>query len=74
MCRTPACLDGDRAAGEAGAAVVLGHATRVGMPSMMTANRANMVDRLRQGYLGLLLQMDDETAETIQFGRTTAGR
>ena len=67
-------LDGDRAAGEAGAAVVLGHATRVGMPSMMTANRANIVDRLRQGYLGLLLQMDDETAETIQFGRTTAGR
>ena len=67
-------LDGDRAAGEAGAAVVLGHATRVGIPSMMTANRANIVDRLRQGYLGLLLQMDDETAETIQFGRTTADR
>ena len=44
------------------------------MPSMMTANRANMAHRLEQGYLGLLLQMGDDTAETIQLGRATAGR
>lgn len=67
-------LAGDRAAAEAGAAVVLSHATRVGMPSMMTANRVNIAHRIDQGYLGLLLQMDDDTAATIQFGRTTAGR
>ena len=67
-------LGGDREAGEAGAEVVLRHATRVGMPSMMTANRANMVSRIDQGYLGLLLQMGDDTAETIQTGRETAGR
>ena len=67
-------LDGDREAGEAGAEAVLGHAIRVGLPSMMTANRANMVHRIEQGYLGLLLQMGDDTAETIQLGRTTAGR
>ena len=67
-------LDGDRAAGEAGAAVVLRHATRVGRPSMMTANRVNLAHRIDQGYLGLLFQMGDDTARTIRLGRGTAGR
>ena len=67
-------LGGDRDAGETAAEVVLGHATRVGIPSMMTANRSNMARRIEQGYLGLLLQMGDDTAETIQFGRAAAGR
>ncbi len=67
-------LGGDRDAGEAAAEVVLGHATSVGIPSMMTANRANMIHRVEQGYLGLLLQMGDDTAETIQLGRAAAGR
>ena len=67
-------LGDDRDAGETAAEVILGHATRVGMPSMMTANRANLAHRIDQGYLGLLLPMDDDTAATIRFGRTTAGR
>ena len=67
-------LGGDRDAGEAGAEVVLGHATRNGMPSMMTANRNNLSRRIEQGYLGILLQMGDDTADLIQVGRTAAGR
>ena len=67
-------LGDDRDAGETAAEVILGHATRVGMPSMMTANRSNMARRIEQGYLGLLLQMGDDTAETIQLGRAAAGR
>ena len=67
-------LGGDRDAGETAAEVVLGHATRVGIPSMMTANSSNMARRIEQGYLGLLLQMGDNTAETIQLGRAAAGR
>ena len=67
-------LGGNRDAGEAAAEVVLDHATRVGMPSMMTANRSNVARRLEQGYLGLLLQIGDDTAETIQLGLATAGR
>lgn len=67
-------LGGDRDAGEAGAEVVLGHATRVGMPSMMTANRENILHRVEQGYLGLLLQMGDDTHEIIRLGRAAAGR
>ena len=67
-------LGDDRDAGETAAEVVLGHATRVGIPSMMTANSSNMARRIEQGYLGLLLQMGDNTAETIQLGRAAAGR
>ncbi len=67
-------LGGDPDAGEAAAGVVLSHATRVGMPSMTAANRSNMVHRLEQGHLGLLLQMGDDTAEAIQLGRPVAGR
>ena len=67
-------LGNDRDAGETAAEVVLDHATRVGMPSMMTANRSNIARRIEQGYLGLLLQMGDDTAETIQLGRAAAGR
>ena len=67
-------LGGDREAGEAAAEVVLGQATRVGMPSMMTANRSNIVHRIDQGYLGILLQMGEDTADLIRVGRTAAGR
>jgi len=44
------------------------------MPSMMTAYRSNVIHRIEQGYLGLLLQMGDDTAETIQLGQAAAGR
>jgi 2-keto-3-deoxy-L-rhamnonate aldolase RhmA len=69
-----AALGGDRDAGEAGADVVRHHAARVGLPSMMTANPANMLDRLNQGYRALLLQMGDETVDAIRLGRRMAGR
>ena len=61
-------------AGEAGAEVVRHYAARVGLPSMMTANPANILDRLNQGYRALLLQMGDETLDAIRLGRGMAGR
>ncbi len=69
-----AALGGDRDAGEAGAEVVRHYAARVGLPSMMTANPANILDRLNQGYRALLLQMGDETLDAIRLGRGMAGR
>lgn len=65
---------GDRQAAEAGCLEVLSHATRLGLPSMMTANRQNLRQRIDQGYRGILLQMGDALGDLVRIGRETTGR
>ena len=65
---------GDRQAAEAGCLEVLSHATRLGLPSMITANRQNLRQRIDQGYRGILLQMGDALGDLVRIGRETTGR
>ena len=64
---------GDRAAGEAGNQEVLAQAKRVGLPDMITANADNVVQRIEEGFLGLLMSGPDADAH-IEIGRSYAGR
>jgi 2-keto-3-deoxy-L-rhamnonate aldolase RhmA len=65
---------GDRDAAEEGCMNVKGHADRVGLPSMMTANMQILERRIDQGYRGILLQVGDDLAEIIMAGRAATGR
>jgi len=65
---------GDRDAAEEGCMEVLGHANRLGMPSMMTASAEILQQRIDQGYRGILLQMGDDLQEIIMAGRAATGR
>jgi hypothetical protein len=64
---------GDREAGEAGNQEVLVHATRLGLPDMITANADDVAQRIEEGFLGLLMN-GPEADMHIQVGRTAAGR
>ncbi len=64
---------GDREAAEAGNQEVLSHAKRVGVADMITANARDIEERVRQGFLALLMQ-GPEADEVIRIGRAAAGR
>ncbi len=64
---------GDREAAETGNQKVLAHATRVGMPDMITANADDVAQRIEEGFLGLLMNGSDADAH-IEVGRAAAGR
>ncbi len=64
---------GDAEAAEAGNQEVLAHATRVGMPDMITANDASVAARIDEGFLGLLMS-GPSADEHIRIGRAHAGR
>ena len=64
---------GDGEAGEAGNQEVLRQAKRVGLPDMITANGADVAERIDQGFLGLLMNGPDAD-EHIEIGRAAAGR
>jgi len=64
---------GDRAAGEAGNMEVLAHARRVNLPDMITADAEDVVRRIEEGFLGLLMSGPDADAD-IEVGRKAAGR
>ena len=66
-------LDGDREAAEAGNLEVLGHATRIGMPDMITANSDDVARRIEEGFLGLLMN-GPAADEAIRVGRAAVGR
>ena len=66
-------LDGDREAAEAGNLEVLGHATRIGMPDMITANSDDVARRIEEGFLGLLMN-GSGADEAIRVGRAAVGR
>jgi 2-keto-3-deoxy-L-rhamnonate aldolase RhmA len=64
---------GDREAGEAGNQEVLAQAQRVGLPDMITANSDDVVQRIDEGFLGLLMN-GPLASEAIEIGRAHAGR
>lgn len=66
-------MGGDRAAAEAENLRVLEEARRVGRPDMITASSQDIEPRIRQGFLGLLMQ-GPTADEAIRLGRTAAGR
>jgi 2-keto-3-deoxy-L-rhamnonate aldolase RhmA len=68
-------LGGDREAAEAACEEVMRLGAEAGMPSMMTAGADNIVHRIDQGYLGLLLMGSTEQVNgIIETGRAAAGR
>lgn len=64
---------GDREAGEAGNQEVLAEAQRAGLPDMITANSADVAQRIDEGFLGLLMS-GPQASEAIEIGRAHAGR
>jgi 2-keto-3-deoxy-L-rhamnonate aldolase RhmA len=66
-------LGGDRAAGEAGTQKVLAESKRVGLPNMLTASPADVQQRVKEGFLGLLGQ-GAAAEEMIKTGRQAGGR
>jgi 2-keto-3-deoxy-L-rhamnonate aldolase RhmA len=68
-----AALDGDREAAEAGNQRVLAEAKRAGLADMITASAADVEQRVREGFLALLMQ-GPSADEVITLGRAAAGR
>ncbi len=66
-------LGGDREAAEAGNQKVLAEAQRAGLADMITANAENIEQRVREGFLALLMR-GPTADEIIQIGRRAAGR
>jgi len=66
-------LGGDRAAAEAGAQKVLGEAKRAKLADMLTANTQDVAQRVREGFLALLMQ-GARADEAITLGLAAAGR
>ena len=66
-------LGGDREAAEAGNQAVLAHATRAGLPDMITANAESIEGRIADGFLGLLMQ-GPTADEVIMKGLLASGR
>ena len=66
-------LGGDRAAAEAGAQKVLAEAKRAKLADMLTANTQDVAQRVREGFLALLMQ-GPAADEAITLGRAVAGR
>ena len=66
-------LGGDREAAEQGNQAVLAEATRAGLADMITANADDVEQRVEEGFLGLLMQVNG-AEEAIRLGRQAAGR
>jgi 2-keto-3-deoxy-L-rhamnonate aldolase RhmA len=66
-------LGGDRAAAEAGTQKVLAEAKRAKLADMLTANTQDVAQRVREGFLALLMQ-GARADEAITLGRAAAGR
>jgi hypothetical protein len=66
-------LKGDGAAAEAGTQKVLAETKRARLPNMLTANTQDVEQRIKEGFLGLLMQ-GQNADEAIKVGRKVAGR
>jgi 2-keto-3-deoxy-L-rhamnonate aldolase RhmA len=66
-------LGGDRQKGEEATQTVLAETTRVKVPNMITANAQDVEKRIKEGFLGLLMQ-GAQADEAIRVGRAAAGR
>jgi len=66
-------LGGDRAGAEAGTQKVLQEAKAARLPDMLTANTEDVAQRVKEGFLALLMQ-GPTADEAIRAGRTVAGR
>jgi hypothetical protein len=66
-------LEGDAVAAEAGNQEVLSQSKRVGVADMITANSGDVEQRVREGFLALLMQ-GAAADEAIRIGRAAAGR
>ena len=63
-------LNGDRAAAEKGNQEILAETKRVKLVNMLTASANDVAQRVKEGFLGLLVPND----EVIKAGRAAAGR
>jgi 2-keto-3-deoxy-L-rhamnonate aldolase RhmA len=66
-------MGGDRAGAEAGTQKVLAEAKRARLADMLTANRQDVAQRVKEGFLALLMQ-GPTADEAITIGRAAAGR
>jgi 2-keto-3-deoxy-L-rhamnonate aldolase RhmA len=66
-------LGGDRAGAEAGTQKVLAEAKRAKLADMLTANPQDVEQRVKEGFLALLMQ-GPTADEAITIGRAAAGR
>lgn len=66
-------LNGDRAGAEAGTQKVLAEARRARLADMLTANSTDVAQRVKEGFLALLMQ-GPTADEAITIGRAAAGR
>jgi 2-keto-3-deoxy-L-rhamnonate aldolase RhmA len=66
-------LGGDRAGAEAGTQKVLQAAKAARLPDMLTANPQDVAQRVKEGFLALLMQ-GPTADEAIRAGRAAAGR
>ena len=64
---------GNREQGEAAVQKVLVESKRVKLPNMLTANAQDVEKRIKEGFLGLLMQ-GAAADEAIRIGRAAAGR
>jgi 2-keto-3-deoxy-L-rhamnonate aldolase RhmA len=68
-----AALGGDRAGAERGTQQVLEETKRVRIANMLTANAKDVEQRVKEGFLALLMQ-GAQADEAIKIGRAAAGR
>jgi 2-keto-3-deoxy-L-rhamnonate aldolase RhmA len=66
-------LGGDRVGAEAGTQKVLAEAKRAKLADMLTANPQDVAQRVKEGFLALLMQ-GPTADEAIRIGRAAAGR
>jgi 2-keto-3-deoxy-L-rhamnonate aldolase RhmA len=66
-------LGGDRAAAEAATQKILAETKRVAIADMLTASTRDVAQRVKEGFLALLMQ-GPTADEAITLGRTAAGR
>jgi len=66
-------LGGDRQKGEEATQTVLAATKRVKVPNMITANSQDVEKRIKEGFLGLLMQ-GAQADEAIKIGRAASGR
>jgi beta-lactamase class D/2-keto-3-deoxy-L-rhamnonate aldolase RhmA len=66
-------MGGDRAGAEAGTQKILAEAKRAKLADMLTANPQDVAQRVKEGFLALLMQ-GPTADEAIRVGRAAAGR
>jgi 2-keto-3-deoxy-L-rhamnonate aldolase RhmA len=66
-------LGGDRQKGEAATQTVLAETKRVKVPNMITASAKDVEQRIKEGFLALLMQ-GAQADEAIKIGRAAGGR